>query len=218
MSRMRLFVICGGEDEPQGEAAGPTKEEVRALEQELRKEQDLRKRVEERLLDPTYVEFLTTRMGGGERPAGKPEPKPEEPDFDAMTGKQLVQHILGQVQQIVTRGVQTVQGETAHDRSVRVINETAARHPDFWEYRETLEQFAQVYPNLHPEHAYLLAKQLPKPRAAPAPKVELVAEPVAVGGEAPTNRNRPAGIPAATNGPAAFAKAWKLHVGPKDSL
>src|SRR3990167_4983261 len=99
MHRLRLFPILGGEDEPEKREGGedtPTREELRALQEELRSEQALRKRVEDRLLDPTYVEFLTTRMKGEDPAQGRAPAKPEGEegiDLDAMSTKQLVQYL-----------------------------------------------------------------------------------------------------------------------------
>jgi len=224
MHRMRLFPICGGEDEPKGDppedSQGPTKAEVAELQQQLQQAEGNRKKLEAMLLDPSYVEFIATRTKGGvkEKPEGKAAE--DEPDFDAMSTKDLVKFLDGRWEQRVSELVKGVREESAHDRSVRVINETAGRHADFWEYRETLEQIAQAYPNLHPEHAYLLAKQLPKPAKAAAAREEVAAavEPRATPSERPSNANRSTRVPAAANGADAFKKAWKQHVGNKESL
>lgn len=233
MYRLTLYPILGGEDEPKGEGAGagdeaPTKEDLKALNDELRKEQGLRKRIEERLLDPTYVEFLTTRMQGGETKP-KPEGKPtaDEPDWDAMSTKDVVAYLDKKWQAQANELVQGLRGETGHERSVRVINETAQVYPDFWEHGPILQQIGVSYPDMHPEHAYFLAwgianhpnaKARKEAAASATRKADAEKEPVAVGGEAPTNRNRSTKIPAAPNGPAAFATAWKRHVGAKDTL
>src|SRR3990172_2837828 len=154
MHRMRLFPICGGEDEPKGDppedSQGPTKAEVAELQQQLQQAEGNRKKLEAMLLDPSYVEFIATRTKGGvkEKPEGKAAEN--EPDFDAMSTKDLVKFLDGRWEQRVSELVKGVREESAHDRSVRVINETAGRHADFWEDPETLEQIAHAHPHLHP--------------------------------------------------------------------
>jgi hypothetical protein len=225
MYRLRLpFPIRGGE-EAAGAAETMTvpKAEFEKIKSELAKSQAAAQKLEAMVLDPAYIEWVTS--GGGK---GAEKAKGEDgPDFAQMDNKALVEHILGRVEQLVSGRVQAVQQDAVVQQSVQLVNQTAARVPDFWDYREMLEKAATVYPTLHPGHAYIIAKVAAQPelqklvhewRPAAPPPAEPGSRRAPTPSEQPTNRPSPERRPERMTTAEAVRLAWQKHVGKRESL
>lgn len=89
---------------------------------------------------------------------GKKAPKQtkeeEEPDWDNISGKELVQRITEAVNQA---GVK-LQTEIETLKVMREIDKCEAKYKDFWEHEEEMRKIAMENPSLSIEKAYQLAK------------------------------------------------------------
>jgi len=88
----------------------------------------------------------------GKRPEVKP--KEEEVDWDALSNKELVERIVGSVNEagvgLVTK-IETL-------KVLREIDKGEAKHKDFWDYEKDIRKIASENPTLSIEDAYQLAK------------------------------------------------------------
>jgi len=90
-----------------------------------------------------------------------PTSKGEDRDVDAMTNGELVEHITKQVSSSILTPIQ----KQLTDLSTRMekdtlstqINTAAATYPDFWEYREEIQNRVKDNPNMSMDDAYHLA-------------------------------------------------------------
>lgn len=99
------------------------------------------------------VDELAEEGRRGEAKLGKVE-KIEEVDWEALSNKELVDRIVGSVNEaglgLVTK-IETL-------KVLREINKGEAKHKDFWEYEKDIRKIASENPTLSIEDAYQLAK------------------------------------------------------------
>lgn len=154
--------------------------------------------MERMILDPEYAEFMTERKNGKKDAEKKVDEEDEEADLDGMTPKQLTKYMLGEVQKMIHKEVSPLQSNIEVDKAMQDIERTAAKHEDFWDYKESMYNLAKSNPKLSAEQCYVLAKATTqaKPKR-PATASETPSS--RSGGEKP----RPKGLSSA------FDIAWK---------
>src|SRR5262245_40829167 len=131
------------QEKPAEQQQGPSLEDLQARVEELTQtNQKFAKKNEEYeriLLDPNYLEYVAS---GGARAREKPQAKAEEVDFDSMSNKDLAEYLLRSVQGYINQTVQPLHQKSEVDAAVTDIKETAAKHEDYWVYKDEMLKIA----------------------------------------------------------------------------
>ena len=97
------------------------------------------------------------------RPQAQPAPPP--PDLDSFTNTELANYVLqnlrGDMRQIIQETVGPVASSVEMSRVSSDIQQTSAKYPDFWDYRDKMIEISNRHPTLTAEETYLLASGNP---------------------------------------------------------
>jgi len=136
-------------------------------------------KAEQTLTSPEYLEFLAWKKNPQkEKPKAPPleEEEDEEVDWDSMTQSEFAKYFGKKIMKQIRAEVEGMIGNVAKQVEVQEaradVERTAAKYPDFWNYRSQMQRLAQQYPYLTAEQAYILAKYERQAKAeATQPKV-----------------------------------------------
>ena len=98
-----------------------------------------------------------------------PEKEAEEVDWDNLSNRELVEKIVGLVNEQGGARVQKLEVAVETQRVLREIDKAEKDHEDFWEHEEEVRKISIANPTLSIEEAYQLAK-VRKARVKPAKK------------------------------------------------
>jgi len=90
----------------------------------------------------------------GAKRRGKTKEKEEEPDWDNLSNKELVQMVV----EAVNKAGLGLQTEIESIKVMREIDKAESKHDDFWKYEDEIRKVAIENPSLSIEKAYRLAK------------------------------------------------------------
>lgn len=183
--------------------AAVTPEQITKLQSELEKTRAL-------LLDPSYIDYLSKKIGTNVSKAAASaakEAKEDKTDLNSFTNEELVSYIMSHVDgKVAAKSGEMEQGLALRDAQDQV-GKAAGKFTDFWDYKEEMVKLAAEMPGLTAERAYLIAK------AESGPKVKKSA---AVKTEAPVTPGRGVVQRPARGFGNAFEKAWKDSFGNKE--
>lgn len=194
------------EDNKGGEGENNNEVDVAALQTKLDELSAQNADYQKLLLSDDFVNFVANKAAekAGNTKGGDKGGKDEEPDFENMTKKDLVQFILTAIDGKVHKAVQPVAQDAAVVRAQQQVKEASAKYPDYWDFKDAMVEIATKTPNLTAEDCYHLAKGRNggKPPAKSAPRSEV-----------PTNTGSKKKEEPTKGLPANFDKAWKSVFG-----
>lgn len=196
-------IMMGGEEdnidpkdietkEPETTVVSESETKLAELEDQLKKQQEANKEMEQMLLDPSYTAFLAQQK--------KQDAEETDNKLEDMTNAELVTHIAKMVKDEISTTVTNLQTEHEQREGMKEIKRLMAKHDDYILYKPEMIRIAEENPTLTPERVYKLAKMEVGPRTKAAPKVSNGAVP----------NNQPQGAPPAPKGFSdQFETAWK---------
>ena len=183
--------------------AAVTPEQIAKLQTELEKTRAL-------LLDPSYIDYLSKKIGANVSHAAATATKEatkEKIDLNAFTNEELVTYIMSHVDgKVAAKGGEVEQTLALRDAQDQV-GKAAGKFADFWDYKDEMVKLAAEMPGLTAERAYLIAK------AESGPKVKKAKPPES---EVPVTPGRGVVRQPAKGFANAFDKAWKDSFGNKE--
>jgi len=144
-------------EEGQNQELQEAKKQIEELTRRLEK-------AEQTLTSPEYLEFLAWKKNPQKQSPKTqvPEEEEEEVDWDSMTQSEFAKYFGKKIMNQIRAEVEGMIGNVAKQVEVQEaradVERTAAKYPDFWNYRSQMQRLAQQYPHLTAEQAYILAK------------------------------------------------------------
>ncbi len=156
-------------EEPKEQQQAQTDDQAKEVQGKLDAANNRIAEYERLLLDPSYLEFVAGRGQDGHQQVQRKvvqRAAEEQVDLDSMSNKELVDYILATMRGELRQTVEPVQKGVQFAEMQRQVNETSAKYPDFWDFRNDMVNLARNHPTLTAEDAYLIAKG----KASKAPK------------------------------------------------